>query len=261
MAGNNSLIERLQHGLVVLLLLFAVDLAFAAIHLVHTLTDSLSDPRFSLAHDQGYSEIFQYVKMFVVVILLAALWWQSRQPVYAAWTVLYAYLLGDDALQFHERGGAALADILGFTPKFGLRAVDFGELTISAGVGAVIFTAIYLSYLRSSQHARKASQDLVLLLATLVGFGVGVDMLHVVAGNGALGILFGLLEDGGEMLAVSATVWYMRGLLACRGEVKQALWQSALSARMLPRFGRGAFSKEPAKLTGSLIAPDRQGMR
>lgn len=244
MTGHDPLLGRLQQAFVALLLLVAADLAFAAIHLIHTLTAALADPRYSLAHDLGYPEIFQYVKMFWIVLLLAAMWWRSRQPVYGAWTVLYAYLLLDDALQFHELGGAALAEMLGYTSGFGLRDVDFGELTVSAGVGALIFTTIFFGYLRSTPDACSASQDLFLLLATLVGFGVGVDVLHAAAGAGALGILLGLVEDGGEMLAISVTVWYMLGLHACRGEIAQPLWRSAWSTWRLRASGSAGLQSD-----------------
>ena len=248
MASGDGLISRLQQGFVLLVFLCAVDLAFALIHLVHTGTSYLGNPRFSLGHDLGYAEFFQYFKTASIVLLLAALWWRARQPVYAAWAALYAYLLGDDALQFHERGGEAVAGFLQFENGLGLRAVDYGELTVSAGLGLLVLMVIFFSYLKSAPAARHASQDLVLLLAGLVGFGVGVDMLHIVADGGRLGALLGLIEDGGEMVVVSFTLWYLYGLLACRGELPQPMWRVGWTAW----FDRGLRTRP---LTG--VGPSR----
>ena len=80
---------------------------------------------------------------------------------------------------------------------------------------------------------------MALLLAALVFFSVGVDMLHAIAGNGAVGILVGLMEDGGEIVVISMT--YMLGLLASRGEMPQPLrhWaRLALVSRRIEQAGR-----------------------
>lgn len=233
MARNALVNEILVKSRALLLLLVAVDALFAGIHLIHTLTSALPDPRFSMAHDGGYAEIFQCAKLFSVVLLLVSVWRIVRQSVFGAWVVLYAYLLADDALQFHELGGAAIAEILGYSSRFGLRAVDYGELTISATFGALFTTAIVVSYWRGSASARHASQDLALLFAALVFFGVGVDMLHTIAGRGATGVLLGVMEDGGELLVISMTVAYLAVLRGCGGDMPQPLWRGVMSARLL----------------------------
>lgn len=232
MAANALPDGILRKGSLLLLLMVAIDAGFVGIHLVHTLTAALPDPRFSLGHDGGYAEIFQYAKLLTVVWLLLSVWRKAWQPVFGAWALLYTYLLGDDALQFHELGGAAIAETLGYSSRLGLRAVDFGELTISAAFGVLFTVAIVVSYWRSSAGARHASQDLSVLFAALVFFGVGFDMLHALAGIGVLGILFGLMEDGGELLAVSATMAYLLVLRSCGGTMVQPLWRRLMPASL-----------------------------
>jgi hypothetical protein len=94
-------------------------------------------------------------------------------------------------------------------------------------------------YLRSTHDARNASKDLALLFCVMVFFGVIIDMLHVVAlrlvGHYA-GIAFGVVEDWGEMLAMSVVCWYVLNLVERRGNVPTSLWQQTKTA-LVRAFG------------------------
>ena len=87
-------------------------------------------------------------------------------------------------------------------------------ITFSAAI--VLFSALGLTYWRSTSYFRKISLDVVLLLVGLAFFGVAMDMLHVmfysIEGIGdwakILGEGAGWVEDGGEMLVMSLMVWY-----------------------------------------------------
>ncbi|MGH9877704.1 MAG: hypothetical protein ACRD5H_08705 [Nitrososphaerales archaeon] len=203
----------------------SADTAFVIVHLVHEFSPFLSNSFYSLETDRGYSEIFQYVKIYWIVILLAALWRLRREGVYVAWMLLYAYLLCDDAFQIHERGGGAIARHWGYENALGLRARDFGELTVAGALGLAFLVLIGIMYLRSACDARNASKDLTLLFSVIVFFGVIIDMLHIVAGDGYGNVVFGVIEDGGEMFATSAVCWYVLNLLERRGKAPTPLWR------------------------------------
>jgi hypothetical protein len=220
----------------ILLLLIAADTAFVVVHLVHKHSTLLASDLYSLSKDGGYAEIFQYVKLYWIVIMLFALWSRTREPVYTAWMLLYAYLLCDDALQIHERVGGAIARSWGYGDAFSLEGKDFGELTLSAAFGLVFLGLISMTYLRSTQVARDASKDLALLFAILVFFGVGMDVLHTAVEVPSVKQLLGVLEDGGEMFTVSVVCWYVLKFLERRGAATTWLWQTGLrlvSARRL----------------------------
>jgi hypothetical protein len=220
--------ERLQQAGLFLLLLISADTAFLIVHLAHELSPFFGNRLFSLATDGGYSEIFQYVKNYWIVILLAALSWRTRERVYATWMLLYAYLLWDDAFQVHERGGKAIAKHWGYEDALGLRAQDFGELTVAGAFGLTFLVLIGMMYLRSAHDARNASKDLALLLCVMVFFGVIVDMLHIAASRLVgryAGMALGVVEDWGEMLTMSVVCWYVLNLLERGGNVPASLWQ------------------------------------
>lgn len=229
MSYDKLFFERLnQVGIFLLLLIFA-DMAFVIVYLVHEFSPVLDNRGYSLTMERGYSEIFQYVKTYWIVIMLAALWWRTREYVYIAWMLLFTYLLVDDAFEIHERGGHAIASHWAYESSFGLRAQDFGELTVSGMFGLVFLVLILITYLRSTRDARNASKNLAFLFGVILFFGVIVDMLHSIAGVG-YEVVFGVTEDGGEMFAMSIVCWYVLNLVEHRGNVPTSLWQLTKTA-------------------------------
>jgi hypothetical protein len=222
-----------------LLLLISADIAFVIVHLISELSPYLNYWLYNLEIDEAYAGIFQYVKTYWIVIMLAALWWRTREGVYGMWMLLYAYLLCDDAFQIHERGGVAIAKRWGYEDALGLRAQDFGELTVSGVFGLAFLVLILIMYFPSTRDARNASKDLALLLGVLVFFGVGIDMLHIVVGDGygtRVNKAFGLVEDAGEMFAISAVCWYVLNLFDRGGKATASLCLSF--RRMQKQQGR-----------------------
>jgi hypothetical protein len=230
---------ELNAALVAFLLLLAADTGFVLVHVVHRLWAALRDPLYSLGQDGGYAEMFQYLKFYWVAILLGTLRARTREPVYGAWMLLYAYLLCDDALRLHELGGARLVAAWGYGPAFGLRAQDFGELTVSAAAGLVFLALICAGHLRSAHRARDVSTDLALLLGALVFFGVFMDMLHIAAQGRYLKEALGVIEDGGELFTMSVVCWYVFSLFERSGSAPVVLWRTSLGLLSALRAGRG----------------------
>jgi hypothetical protein len=75
-------------------------------------------------------------------------------------------------------------------------------------VGSAFVATMAFCYFRSSNDARKVSRNLILLLAMLVLFGILVDMVpYAVKTLAPLSLM--MLEDGGEMAAMSLIVNYV----------------------------------------------------
>lgn len=204
---RNTLSER---GVVYFLLfLLAVDLAFVVLHFL-PLFGVLDNSQFSLEKDRGYPEIYQYIKIFSIAILLLSVFVKTKVISYFVWSMLFLYLLLDDALRIHESLGGYIATQMSFAPAFGLRAKDFGELVVSA-IAALIFLApLALLYTSGSAALKAESIFLFSLLVALAFFGILVDMLHVAVKVGwKVSFLLGVVEDGGEMVVISITAWYV----------------------------------------------------
>jgi len=153
--------------------------------------------------------MFQYLKFFWVIIILIFASLKSASWLYTAWVPAFAYFLLDDSLQVHERVGEYIAASLGIAPTLGLRPRDYGELAVSAAAGIVLALPLVWAYSKGSRMFRRTSQDFALLVLIMVFFGVVVDMINVALGfNWTLRFVLGVIEEGGEMLAVSFIVWY-----------------------------------------------------
>lgn len=206
-----------------LLVLVCVDMAFIA---AHVLTRGVGGVEaYDLGNEGSYSEVFQYAKTWGLVFVLCTLWLRTRDQVYCAWTLLFAYVVCDDAFQIHERGGKLIAAYFAYAPAFGLQAKDFGELTVWAAFGVAFLTAITATYLNSSAAARKASLGIGQLFGLLAFFGAVVDMAHSAVAGRILKAAIGVLEDGGEMLAMSLICWYVVKVLERGGKDPEVLFE------------------------------------
>lgn len=195
-------------------LLFLTDLGFLSLHIllfIVGLSEQSSSPHiqlYSIEADRGFPEFFQYMKEYWCLLLLIFVSFKQRSWLYLGWVLLFFYILMDDALTVHELLGASLSETLGFVPMFGLRGVDFGELLVSGIAGVILFSCIGLAYRFGDRSFRQASNKLFFFFLSLAVFGVVIDPIHTIT-SGILNQLFGLLEDGGEMIVMSAIATFV----------------------------------------------------
>jgi hypothetical protein len=208
-----------------LILLATTDLVFIVIHSMHLWASSLSGPQYSLESENGLAALYQYIKQVWLVACLALAFLQTRARVFIGWTLLFGFLLLDDLLQIHERFGESLAAALSFPALFGLRPTDLGELTVAAAIGSVAVAFATFCLRRGDRAARQVSADLLCLLAALAVFGVFADALHTVMHFQApeMAPLIGTIEDGGEMLVVSAMTAYAFDITSS-GRLRIGVW-------------------------------------
>lgn len=194
--------------------LLATDLIFIGIHCIWLLIPSISNYNLSIEADQGYAEVFQYVKLFWIVLNFISICYFEIRRSYLTWAALFTYLLFDDSLSLHESVGAGIATVLPFESAIYLSANDVGELLVSL-TAFLIFAASFIAvYRKSSKQFKRDSRNLFLMLVALAFLGIGVDMVHAGFAHipGELGDklfnLAGILEDGGEMVVISVICYY-----------------------------------------------------
>jgi hypothetical protein len=207
-------------------MLIAADLAFIVLHVIYVETALLKGQPFSLEADNGIPEAYQYVKQFWVALCMVGLFRRTRELTYVGVGVVFAFLLMDDAFQIHEHFGKWLAAHYSLPVAFGLRSDDIGELIFAAGIGGVTLLLIGIGYWRGGPDARIVTRDISILILLLAGLGVGVDVIHVITYFKAplLAQFLLILEDGGEMLVVSATAAYVFNVLIHEGRAPVDLW-------------------------------------
>jgi hypothetical protein len=209
-----------------LVLLVAVDFIFIAVHALHAWSPWLSGGHFSMDSYNGLASIYQYIKQVWLAACLALAFLQTRAKVFVGWTLLFAFLLLDDALELHEHFGRLIAASLGLPAILGMRPADLGEISVAAAIGSVALALVAITFRRGGNEARELSADLMCLLAALALFGVFFDTLHTITYFHAPSVtkFFALIEDGGEMLVVSVITAYAFDLTSNAGRPRLGIW-------------------------------------
>lgn len=213
--------------LVFLCMLMLTDLVFVGLHLVHTYTPYLANGTYSIEQDRGHAEFFQYTKEFWIIILMLVVFIKEATLTNLSWLMVFVYVLFDDAISIHENIGHLASNLFSFAAELGLRAQDWGELVVTAMAGVVLLTPVVIAYLRASARERMHSLVMALLLGVLAFFGIGIDMLHSLFGGDS----WGMLEDAGEMFAVSVILFYMFRYSFERGAFPVASHHAAAAGR------------------------------
>lgn len=183
----------------VLFVILTIDLGFLILHATHVRFDVPDSELWLISRDRGFPELFQYLKEASIVALTVQLFRARGSLVYLAWAVAFTYLLLDDSLEIHETVGDWVAEGLGFGTILGIEARDLGQVLVSASAGAVLLGFAAVATLRDRSPARALSAQLGLIIVALAFFGVVTDVIDAID-------LFGIVEDGGEMAAMSFAV-------------------------------------------------------
>ncbi|GAA3641076.1 hypothetical protein [Flavivirga jejuensis] len=189
-----------------LVLLLVTDFMFLILHTlyVHNIIDG--NPYFSIELDLGYSEFYQYMKEFWIFMLFLFITLRKKHVIYFVWALFFLYLLLDDSLAIHENFGKYLKGYFNMQPRFNLRPQDFGEVLVSFSVGFLFLILFLFSYFRIDIKGKKVTKNIFVLVLLLVFFGVFIDLLHIAIPYHSN--RFSLVEDGGEMFAMSLILCY-----------------------------------------------------
>lgn len=192
-------------------LLFLSDLFFVVVHcLVELGFFEAYYTLLSITTDQSIPEIFQYLKELWIAFILGTVFLLRRDLIYLFWAILFFFFLIDDFAAVHEQIGALISQDMNIIPRFGLRSTDFGELFAILVVGVLFSLALLFVFLRSNREGKVTSIVLMSLVLGLVFFGVVIDMVHAASSNWSkyLSKFLAVVEDGGEMIMMSAILWY-----------------------------------------------------
>lgn len=163
-----------------------------------------------LDRDRSVAEFYNYLQTLITVVLLARAFVSSRQGVYLAWALIFAFIVLDDAMLVHERIGGILAAKLALPALPGVRPQDVGELIVWGVAAALLMPVLVWGFRSSTRQAAGHGALLALIFAVLVFFGVGMDMVHIVGASWShlADAALGIAEDGGEMLALALACSY-----------------------------------------------------
>lgn len=208
----------------ILILLLSADAFFVTLHIFHKipflneLIPLFEQDAFSISHDLGLAEAFQYVQEFWIALLFFWLIFHFRKSAYWGWAALFGYFLVDDMLGLHEwlgdYVGPLLGGLLANTSLAGAKMDSLGELVPLAGLGLIFFLILFITFKRTDLNTRAIFRVLTWMTAALLFFGVVLDVGDTFLPSEMLKSVARLIEDGGEMLVMSVICWYTYTLTA-----------------------------------------------
>jgi len=202
--------------------LLAIDLCWIAFFAVAKglsntgINPSLYEHReLRITTDRSIPEWFNYAKTLLVVVLLGRLWRATTERVYFSMMILFSVVLLDDMLEIHELVGKRFVRLFEMRTLLGLRAQDIGEVITWAILGALVVPLLLAGFARSGRLHRGNGMALLLPFGVLLFCAIFVDQLYSNfwdAFPGA-GITLDMIEDGGEMLAITTACAIALGAL------------------------------------------------
>lgn len=205
-----------------LMLLLTVDIGFILVDAVAFIAKwagmiSAVPDELKITRDGALPEMLGYVKWAIIIVALVWLSIRERWSVPFRWALVFVMVLVDDSLQEHETIGAMLAGRLTLPASLQAQSQDIAEVMVFCAMGVISVLITATLFTRNGAVARALSLRFVLIIAFLAFFGVALDFLHQTIklfSEGTIAAdflpqLFGLLEDGGEMVMASVATAFV----------------------------------------------------
>jgi hypothetical protein len=212
--GGVTMINNSRRSTVLLAILLIVDVILISFHFLHRLairgiiqSALFSNTIFSMSEEAKLPDIYFYLKQFAIILLLLYVS-RKKARVYAAWSLIFSYLLFDDIFMIHERLGFIFQDI---APPIGnIHPAEIAQSGYLVLLAVFLFGISLLIIWRTKGEPRLVSIYLTGFLAAAAFFGVFVDIVQGIVMDmfGISGIVK-IVEDGGEMMIFSFIVWYV----------------------------------------------------
>ena len=165
---------------------------------------------FLLNKDRSFPELYNYMKLGCIVVLMVRAFAKTQQVIYVTWAVVFFIALLDDSLQIHEQLGDYFALALNLPSVLGLYPDDLGELMAWAILAIPVIGALFYGFWHSRGDHTRIGGVLAILLCALFFFAVIFEVLANVVENLLVGDIrkavagiFGVVEDGGEMVTIT----------------------------------------------------------
>ena len=207
--------SRRTHALHVLVLgLLPVPFLLLAHQLYKWGVPLFGSNRWGVNQDRSYIEFLGYLQLTAAAVLLLLVGLRAHgRPVLLAWAGTLAAVVLDDALEWHETGGAALVE-RGLVPDLpGVPVQALGELAAWGLMGVPVVLVLALAHSASTSPARAASWALGGLTGLLMVFGVGVDLAHdiveEITDNTVVDVFMIMLEAGGELVGMTTILAFV----------------------------------------------------
>lgn len=197
--------------MLLLTLFLTVDVAIVGLHLLLKLFGTPAGEHFDLGVDRSYGEMLMYIKLGWISVLAFLLARRRRSPIFAAVALGSLVILLEDALILHERIGwhlnTRVLDEIPALNGIGILSVQLGEMLWLGALSILIGLIFIVAYFRADARDRRDALSIGVFFAAVAFLAVVVDTVHSLFALGSFGdLVFTVLEDGGELIALSPAV-------------------------------------------------------
>jgi hypothetical protein len=159
-----------------------------------------------LSSDRSLAEIINYGFAFLSSVLFFIAFLEIGSLALLMSSIFMGFVWFDDSMSYHEMAGNWLVRKFDLGSFPGLRPQDTGEVLAWAAAALPLLAIFLLAFVR-----RRAGDWGIVghFLAGLIGLifcGIVVDLVHVAVPL-RFNLVFELVEDGGEMLAITYIAW------------------------------------------------------
>lgn len=202
-----------------LLILLILDFTFILVNVIAAIAKDLDliaavPPMLKITQDRALPEDFNYLKWLIICVGLVWMGLRDRWLAPALWAAVFLLILIDDSFQLHEHIGSQLSGWLELPDYALIYGNDVGEVAVFAAMGLLALSIVGVLFGQRDRASRLLSGRYLLIVLALGFFGVGIDVMHSVVSHltyegsvaSVLAQVFGVLEDGGEMLVASLAV-------------------------------------------------------
>ncbi len=206
--------QHKRYCYVVLALCLFLDFSFILLHIVTSYQKSAySDSILLLDTPYGLPELFQFLKYMFILTLIATYILKNKWKSYVALFILFLTFFMDDLFQLHNLVASYIATVFQLKESWGLKGQDLGYIIYILCLGVIVLSISWFGFFKTSNKTRNGYKTIMLLVFLFLFFGIIMDGVnHFMTYTYGPQILFTVIEEGGEMIALSLLVCYINSL-------------------------------------------------
>lgn len=159
-----------------------------------------------LSLDRSLAEIINYGFAFLSSVLFFIAFLETRSLILLTASIFMGFVWFDDLMSYHEKVGSWLVRKFDLGSFLSLRPQDTGEVLAWAAAALPLLIIFLIAFVRRRAGDLGVVGHFLAGLIGLVFCGIVVDLVHVAAPL-RFNVVFELVEDGGEMLAITYIAW------------------------------------------------------
>ena len=193
-----------------LFILLAIDIVLIVFNAINFYHPFSNPDLYNIETDNSYAEDFQNFKWIVMIMALVMIALYRREKKYFTWILVFSFLFLEDVYRIHQTFGHFLYDGLGM--RSGNRGSKIMELFSGAFLGFLFVAPAMQAYQKGDPLFKWHSKLMSILLLLFLFCAIIIDQVHrlaIVSYNWKFNVVFGTLEDGGELIAESLLAGYL----------------------------------------------------